>query len=136
LPLILLVSGEKGTVYKYVRPNGRCPASAFLAGCIEDVVKKFEGSFDVATKIGSTYYNHQRFKPLHNEGKPLWEFKEHSHRIYCMRTELPAQVMHIVLLNGWTKDKDGKAKQEAREIKSAKALLTEMQQQLRKGEKK
>jgi hypothetical protein len=123
----MLVRGVKGTVFRYVRPSGRCPAEEFLNGCIQEVVKKFEGSLDAATKIGAAYYIHERFKPLHGEGKPLWEFKHSQHRLYCERIELPGRCVRIVLLNGWIKDKAGKAKQEPREIKIAKTLLTEMQ---------
>lgn len=85
--------------------------------------------------MGAAYYIHERFKPLHGEGKPLWEFKHSQHRLYCERTELPDRCVRIVLLSGWIKDKAGKAQQEAREIKTAKALLTEMQR-VEKGAKR
>jgi hypothetical protein len=97
------------------------------------MLAKFEGSFNALTKMGADYQNRQRFTPLHGEGKPLWEFKEHDHRLYCFRTVvMPARSLHVILLSGWVKDKRGKATEEVREIRRAKVLLAEMQQ-LQKG---
>jgi hypothetical protein len=77
------------------------------------------GQFDALTKSGSIYYNHQRFKPLHEYGKPLWEFKESDHRLYCHRHVLAANALFIVLFNGWVKQKKGKTDKEHREIDKA-----------------
>jgi hypothetical protein len=76
--------------------------------------------------MGAEYQIHERFKPLHGEGKPLWEFKEHGHRLYCIRMEEAPGSVTIVLLNGWKKDKVGKGTNEEREkIKSAQRLREE-----------
>ncbi len=74
---------------------------------------------------GASYENHQRFCPLHGAGKPLWEFKEHDHRLYCARLPRPEGRMDVVLFNGWIKDKRGKTDKEAREIEKAIGLHSE-----------
>ena len=99
------------------------------------MLKKFQGSFQALTHMGIEYQNQQRFTPLHGAGKPLWEFKEHDHRLYCLRNILPSKSVEIVLLSGWIKDKKGKAIEETREIERAKKLLTEMQQPTNTGRK-
>ena len=87
------------------------------------------GSFDALTKQGSSYQNSQRFKPLQGAGKPLWEFKEHGERIYCVR-EVTGADAKVVLLNGWTKDKEGRGtREEDREIARAQSLYDEYQQE-------
>jgi hypothetical protein len=87
---------------------------------------KFEGSFATVTKMGADYQIHERFKPLHGEGKPLWEFKEHGHRLYCIRVTGAAGSVTIVLLNGWKKDKVGRgANEERQKIKNAQRLREE-----------
>ena len=83
---------------------------------------KFEGPFAAVTKLGATFCNQQRFKPL--KTKPLWEFKEHDHRIYCYSNQQGNRV-DIVLFNGWVKDKSGKTGKEEREIGTAFALFAE-----------
>ncbi len=83
---------------------------------------KFEGPFAAVTKQGAAFCNPQRFKPL--KTKPLWEFKEHDHRIYCYRKQQGTRV-DIVLFNGWVKDKPGKTGKEEREIGTALALFGE-----------
>jgi hypothetical protein len=90
---------------------------------------RFEGAFDAITKLGGDYQNDQRFKPLRGPGRPLWEFKEHDHRLYCQRIVIQGWSVRIVLLNGWIKDKEGKTQEEARKIEIAHRLLTEMQSQ-------
>jgi hypothetical protein len=86
--------------------------------------KKFRGSFDALSKMGAAYYNEQRFKALTGNGKPLWEFKEHDHRLYCFR-RVEGQRVAIVLLDGWIKDKEGRSKQETHRIQAALGLLIE-----------
>jgi hypothetical protein len=72
------------------------------------------------------YCNHERFRPLRGRGKPLWEFKEHDHRMYCHRQVVQkTQIIHVVLLNGWIKEKKGKTEKEDREIAKAKSLCQE-----------
>lgn len=108
----------------YRRPNERCPAKEFIDRCTNDFKRKFKGAFDAITQQGSKYVNHQRFRPLTGAGKPLWEFKEHDHRLYCCR-ECTGDYMRIVLLSGCVKQKEGKSKEEDSEIKTAKRLYEE-----------
>ena len=111
-----------------MRPiNDRCPAEEFLNALEAKMRKRFMGQFDAVTKQGSGYCNEQRFTPLHGDGKPLWEFKEFDHRLYCRRTVVPPRSITVVLLSGWIKQKKGKSKQEDREIKHAKDLYMELQ---------
>ena len=74
--------------------------------------------------MGARYYNSQRFKALTGNGKPLWEFKEHDHRLYCERS-VDGENVSVVLLNGWIKDKKGKSKRERNEVATAQTLLGE-----------
>jgi hypothetical protein len=124
LPIQEHLSGALGRVVRYQRSNGRCPAFDFLDGEIQKPMwKKFAGQFDALTK-SPNYCNHQRFRPLSAKGKPLWEFKEHDHRLYCFR-KVVANMIVVVLFNGWVKDKQGKTEKEAREIEKALGLYVE-----------
>jgi hypothetical protein len=111
-------------VVLFVRENERCPADVFLKACDEKYYKRFIGSFRALTSMGDRYQNDQRFKPLQGNGKPLWEFKEFDHRLYCVR-EVQDGIVRVVLLNGWVKDKAGRSRQEANEIVTAKNLCAE-----------
>ena len=113
-----------GRIYRFVRPSGRCPSHDFLGGLDSQAVKKFRGSFDALSKVGSRYYNEQRFKALVGNAKPLWEFKEHADRLYCFRRVEGERVV-VTLLDGWAKEKEGKSRQEVHKIQSALTLLTE-----------
>lgn len=93
--------------------------------------KRFRGQFYALGQIGSEYCNHERFRPLTGDGKPLWEFKEFDHRLYCFRqptNRIPGSVT-IVLFNGWIKDKKGKRDEEKREITRAMNLYKEFSQE-------
>jgi hypothetical protein len=136
VPLRIIVRGEFGVVYSFVRENSRCPADVFLGECEGNYKKKFQGSFDSLTKQGADYENQVRFKGLHDYGRPLWEFKEHDHRIYAVREILnigegseKKLIAVVVLLNGWKKDKDGKAKEEKIKIAAGQTLYAEYQRQ-------
>lgn len=87
---------------------------------------KFLGLFHAVTKIGTGYVNDQRFKALVRDGKPLWEFKEHDHRIFCRRAE-EGRFVRILLLHGWIKDKNGRTAHEQREVQHALMLLHEFE---------
>jgi membrane-associated protease RseP (regulator of RpoE activity) len=87
--------------------------------------KRFAGQFDALTKTGTIYCNSQRFRPLSGRGKPLWEFKEFDHRVYCLRSVTDGGTVDIVLLSGWVKQKEGKSQKEDREIKRAMELYQE-----------
>jgi hypothetical protein len=113
-----------GSVWKYGRPNDRCPADEFLSACSQQYQKKFKGSFDAITQMGSKYYNRERFKALIGDGRPLWEFKEFDQRLYCYR-ECNGGVAKVILLNGWEKQKSGKSKEEKAHIETAQRLLAE-----------
>src|ERR1039457_1583020 len=119
---------------KYVRANERCPADSFLDSLDPKMCKRFAGQFDAISKMGSEYENHQRFTPLRGRGKPLWEFKEHDHRLYCFRKIVQANIILVVLFNGWVKDKEGPTDREKREITKALALHAEYTNESRGGE--
>lgn len=109
-----------------MRANGRCPTSDFLNDLDHKLVKKFKGSFNALATMGAKYVNHERFKPLSDAGKPLWEFKEHGHRLYCFRKQDEGNAsITVVLFNGWEKDKKGRTKEEDTRIATARALLDE-----------
>src|SRR5260370_26122513 len=85
---------------------------------------RFLGQCGALTKDAS-YVNQQRLHPLRDPGKPLWEFKEFDHRLYCIRISVGADKIDVVLLNGWVKDKKGRTEREDREIRKAKSLYEE-----------
>jgi len=132
VPLQLLVRGRVGTVFAFVRAGERTPAMDFLRVSERSVQNKFNGSFDAFSKLGADYENQNRFKVLHAYGKPLWEFKEHAPRIYTVREVFAVgegdgrvQIAVAILLDGWKKEKDGKAKEEKTRIASALSLYRE-----------
>ena len=96
------------------------------------VLRKFKGQFHCLGTMGARYCVHERFKPLHGKGKPLWEFKEGHHRLYCVRL-VRDNGMIIVLLNGWIKDRRGKSDREAREIDRAIGLYAEFKAEFQGG---
>lgn len=69
------------------------------------------------------FCNPQRFKPLHGAAKPLWEFKEDDHRLYCVRF-VHGKHLTVVLLDGWVKGGNRKNRED-REIEKALGLLDE-----------
>ncbi len=82
--------------------------------------KRFFGSFDtLVNEMGAKYVNNERFKPLKDDGKPLWEFKEHAHRLYCHRIPDESGRVTIILLDGCVKQKEGRTKREDAEIQRA-----------------
>ena len=127
------VTGKLARIVKYVRPNGRCPTKDFLDAIDHKMRKRFYGQFDALTKVGATYVNNERFRPLHKAGKPLWEFKEHDHRLYCLRTVEPPDAVAIVLFSGWIKQKSGKTEVEDREIDHALLIYGEFMDEYKGG---
>lgn len=132
MPLRIKVRGEFGAVYGFVRDNNDYPADKFLEVCEGNFQTRFRGSFDVLAKTGCDYESYVRFRSLHNEGKPLWEFKEHAHRIYAAREIFTIgegrdqqKIAVVILFNGWKKGKDGKAKEEKIRIATAQTLYAE-----------
>ena len=125
MPRQLYLKGPLGSVYLYVRPSSRIPAKEFLNDCEEIRRKKLKGLFRALTELGARFQLHQQFKPLHNEGKPLWEFKAFDHRLYAIREQISEMAVNVVLLNGWVKDKEGKAKEERDKIAIAITLYQE-----------
>ena len=109
------------------RDNQRCPCADFLNEIEKPMRTRFQGQMGALTKDsgGMAYENHQRFCPLHKAGKPLWEFKEFDHRLYCARIPRENGAMDIVLFNGWKKDKKGRTDREDREIERAITLHRE-----------
>jgi hypothetical protein len=122
LPTLEHISGELAQIVRYVRANERCPTDEFFKGMDSRMVKKFKGQFTAITKKGESYSNDQRFTALRGYGKPLWEFKEFDHRLYCYRKVIPPSAVFLVLLSGWVKQKTGKTEKEQREIKRAMDL--------------
>jgi len=96
------------------------------------MLTRFKGQFDCLTKMGAPYCNHQRFKPLHDKGKPLWEFKEGDHRLYCARLVKGSKLI-VALFNGWIKDRRGRTEKEAREIDKAVGLYAEFTKEFQGG---
>jgi hypothetical protein len=89
------------------------------------MLKKLSGGFQALTVMGKDYVNDQRFRPLTKKaGKPLWEFKEHDHRLYCARI-VRGNAVEIVLLHGWSKDKEGPSREEDQQIATAISLYEE-----------
>ena len=122
MALIERDAGARGAVLFWEPDRGKSPAREFLEGLQERDRRKFNGNFGALLRLGPEHRNRERFTPLSGKkGKPLWEFKEHDHRLYCLRRQVGSHV-YAVLLNGWTKDKAGKGRQEAREIKRAQSL--------------
>ena len=138
MPLRPIVRGESGAVYSYIRPNNREPAKDFLDKLPKNISDKFKGNFGGFIKMGAEYCGLIRFKPLNTYGKPLWEFKEHSPRIYTVREVFALAdgrggerlIAVAVLLMGWAKGKEGKSREEKEKIESA---LTLYQEYLRAG---
>jgi len=95
------------------------------------MLKRFRGQFHALGQIGSDYCNQQRFWPLSGEGKPLWEFKEHDHRLYCFRkiTGLTTKTISVVLFGGWIKDKRGKTEEEKQKVRTAISIYKEFSQE-------
>lgn len=113
-----LTGGPGATVLLLLDQRNRSAAEDFLDGLQESHRRKFHGNFGTLLELGLQYTrNPQRFKAIDN---PLWEFKEHDHRLYCLRKPEGKHV-YVVLLRGWTKDKRGR--QEAREIALARSYL-------------
>lgn len=125
LPLQEVVSGDLARVFKYERKNQKCPADDFLRGIAKPMKKRFDGQCGSLTKMGVLHVNQQRFHPLHKDGRPLWELKEHDHRLYCARLPRPDNKLDVVLLNGWIKEKDRKTEKEDREISKAVGFYNE-----------
>jgi hypothetical protein len=88
------------------------------------MAKKLRASFHALTVMGEDYCNDQRFWPLTRAGKPLWEFKHHDHRLYCARI-VRGRAVEIILLHGWSKDKEGKSKEEDHQVATAISLYEE-----------
>jgi hypothetical protein len=126
IPIHHYQSGELARIVHYERVNGRCPTCAFLNGIERQMLNKFKGPFDALMKTGAEYCNAVRFKALLGAGKPLWEFKEHDHRLFCYRSVVHnTKFVLVVLFNGWIKEKKGKTDKEVREIERAKSLYAE-----------
>lgn len=113
--------------------NNRCPSVEFLENQIQERMRKrFKGQFHSLTIMGKDYINHERFCPLRGDARPLWEFKEHDHRLYCARVVKEQRII-AVLFNGWVKDKAGRGKQEGREIQKALDLYAEFLEEFNGG---
>lgn len=120
-----------GKVFFLQRRNGRVPVQDFLDDLTPGDRKKFQGNFMVFVEMGREHENPQRFKPLRRKGRPLWEFKEHDHRIYCYR-RIVGECGYAVLLFGWTKDKGGIHNEETRSIERAQSYREEAEVSLQR----
>ena len=85
---------------------------------------RLEGLFEALVKMGRDFV-HSFFEALKPPGAPLWEFKPFDHRMYCARTDFSNGSVQAILLDGWVKDKEGKAKEEKIRIEVAKNLNKE-----------
>jgi hypothetical protein len=74
--------------------------------------------------MGARFQLHTQFKPLHREGRPLWEFKYFDHRLYAIRLQTDERSVTVILLSGWVKDKS-KGKEESSKIAVAMNLYQE-----------
>lgn len=124
LPIEEHVSGQLARIVRYRRVNGRCPASAFLDELDRGMANKFKGLMNALMIQGASYRNPERFRDLHGAGRPLWEFKQFDHRLYCDR-RATGQFIVVVLFNGWVKQKRGRTDVENREIERALGLYQE-----------
>jgi hypothetical protein len=128
------VDGKVEIVW-FERSNGRCPGKVFFDGCIRAFQNKFKGSFGALLDQGLKYENQQRFHALHGDGRPLWEFKEADHRLFCAREVREGGELRIVLFGGWvkaTKKGKGKTRQEDQEISKAVGLYNEYREEVTK----
>jgi len=122
-------------VLEFERQNRRSPAQEFLGELQRPIFTKFSGQFRaLVVDQGAKYSNQQRFWPLHGKAKPLWEFKEKNHRLYCLRRDIGGGSVMVVLFNGWVKDKKKNSDREPREIQKALDLLAEFLAELPEGE--
>ncbi|MGO4882189.1 MAG: hypothetical protein ACLP59_15355 [Bryobacteraceae bacterium] len=115
LPVRPYLNGRLARVFTYERRiNQRCPSADFLKGIEKAMRRRFDGQLDALSKDGGgvQYENQQRFHALHGDGKPLWEFKEHDHRLYCARLQRGTDRLDVVLFSGWIKDKKGRTEKE------------------------
>ena len=96
------------------------------------MLDRFKGQFQTLTVMGAKYHNQQRFWGLSGDGKPLWEFKEHDHRLYCARLVMEERII-AVLFSGWIKDKKGKTEREKREVSRAITLYNEFVAEFKGG---
>jgi hypothetical protein len=116
--------GERGTVLLFHRGANTSPAGEFLKGLQAPDRRKFESSFGAVSEVGAEYRNRERFTRLRDSGSPLWEFKEHEHRLYCIRRQVRDHV-YVVLLDSGKKAKTGKSRLESRAIEHAQTLRQE-----------
>lgn len=73
------------------------------------------------------------FKPLTQEGKGVWSWKEFDHRLYAFRGPDRDGRTQIVLLSGWVKDKAATIAgsiEERREVEKAQALKVECEREI------
>lgn len=128
MPLTLYHEGKRGAVLQLVRDRKRCPAGDFLGKLQEHDRKKFDFSFLALVKLGCEYENGQSFTALQRDGRPLWEFKEHELRLYCLRKRIGDRV-YAVLLNGWSKGAN-KSQRQTKQIERAQSLRLEAEPEL------
>lgn len=129
--LEIVESGPKGMVVAYVRPNDRSPAQDFLSETPPHLLSRFRRVFAQFGQEGWSTASQLSFKPLNGNGKGIWTFKEHDHRLMCFRGPDQGSRETVVLLSGWVKDKDAGlagSNEERREIEKALTLRSECEE--------
>jgi hypothetical protein len=132
--LVRVVNGEKARVSIYVRPGGKSPAHEFLTSAFHHLKKRYDRFFEQFGRLGMLLVSDHQFKPLTDRGKGLFAIKQHDHRLFAYRGPDDRGKPHLVLLNGWVKDKDsskGGCPEERREMDRAMALAKECQESVR-----
>lgn len=133
--LYVWMEGKRGRILTYVRPNGRCPSCDFLEAAEKRMFKRFNRTFQRFCAEGMSIAENTTFKPMSLDGKGIWAFKEHDHRLLCFRgpdsVDQPANPgeagktrQQIVLLLGWVKDKSDSLEERA-QVDRAQALREE-----------
>jgi predicted DNA-binding transcriptional regulator AlpA len=104
--LFVVHEGPRGRVVAYERPNGRCPAYSFLRATPANLLQRFQRSFVRFADSGYAIAANNVFKPNTEEGRGIWSWKEHDHRLLSFRApDLASGKQVNVLLTGWVKDK-------------------------------
>lgn len=95
MPLEEYQRGQRYTVYAYVRRNGSCPVSDYLARLTERQRRKTDALIQRSAEHGPPR-NREQCAPL--RGESFFEFKAHQVRIFWRYAG-----RRIVLFHGFTK---------------------------------
>ena len=104
MPLEEYHEGQRYAVYAYVRGNGSCPVSDYLAGLAERQRRKVDALLKRSAEHGPPR-NREQCAPL--QGESFFEFKAHQVRIFWRYAG-----RRIVLFHGFTKKSNRTPKRE------------------------